>query len=156
MARRKGNAIVWVLVSVLGGGFVLAIGGVAAVVVLLASYQPHGTRVELNHGSELYYTKDVSKDEADKLAAFLNAKYVPADHKVSVQLAKPNGLRQVRFVIDEAKVGESELAFLAMGYLMSIEVFDTQPLEVHLCDPSLKTLKTIDIKGKSGAETAKK
>lgn len=156
MARRSSNTALWVVLGVLGGGFVMVSAAVAGLVVLAANLQPYGTKVKLNGESELFYTKDVTKAEADKLAAFLNDKYVPADHKVSVQLAKPGGAYQVRFVIDPAKLQESELPFTALGYLMSLEVFDGQPLQLQVCDPTFKTLKTFDIKGKSAGETAKK
>lgn len=154
MARKNSNTVLWVVLGVLGGGFLMVSVAVAGVIVLAASYQPHGTRIALKGDSELYYTKDVTKAEADKLAAFLNDKYVPADRQVSVQLAKPGGVHQVRFVIDEAKRNDVDVPFLALGYLMSMDVFGNQPLEIHLCDTSLKTLKTLDIKGKS--DTAKK
>lgn len=156
MARRKSNTALWVVLGVLGGGFLMVSVAVAGVIVLAASYQPHGTRIALKGDSELFYTKDVSKPEADKLAAFLNDKYVPADRRVSVQLAKPAGVHQVRFVIDESKVNDVDVPFLALGYLMSIDVFGNGPLEVHLCDANLKTLKTLEVKGKTGGETAKK
>lgn len=150
MAKRRSNIVLWVVLGIFGGGFVMVSAAVAGVVVLVATYQsPYGTRIQLNHESELYYTKEVSKTEADKLAAFLNDKYVTSGKPATVQLTKPNGVYQVRFVIDQSKLQEAELPFLATGYLMSTQVFDNQPLEVHLCDTNVKTVKTIDIKGKS-------
>lgn len=156
MARKNSNRVVWVVLGVFGGGAALVAMGFVGLVALAAINPPHGKRIKLNNKSELYYTKEVSKADADQLVAFLNENYFQDSKPATVQLAKPNGKHQVRFVIDESKLDQTELPFMAMGYLMSMKLFDNQPLEVHLCDTKLKTIKTIDIKGKTETESAKK
>jgi hypothetical protein len=58
-------------------------------------------------------------------------------------------------VIKEGKEKEAELPFMALGYLISLQVFEQAPLEMHLCDQRLKTVKVIEIKPASAKDAEK-
>ncbi len=143
MAKSNTLAIV---VGIIGGGIATVVLVVAGGIILLLGSGSHGKSIPLKGGSELYYTPEVTRAEADKLSVYLNDQFVKEGNpKFSAQLTKANGVYQLRMVIQESKLKEAEVPFLALGYLISMEVFDKQPLEVHLCDSGFKTLKKLDI-----------
>jgi hypothetical protein len=122
-------------------------------IALAIFYQPYGKRIDLNAGSQLYYTKTVTEPEARQLAQLLNDKFLSDnDPAVTFQLNKEAQTYQVRVVIKEGKETEAELPFMALGFLISMQVFENAPLEVHLCDKYLKTIKVLEIK-KSESKT---
>ena len=145
-----------VIGGVTAGAAVLMAGVVGVGLFLAAILQPYGKSIPLNGESHLYYTKDVTPAEADKAAKFLKAN-VTKDSKseVDLQLAKENGVPQLKAVIKEGKLQEAEVPFLLIGTLMSAEVFDGKAMRVHLCDDQFRTLKVLDIKGKSETDAAR-
>jgi hypothetical protein len=147
MATKKLVLILGVLGSML---MLFVMGGGILTAALL--YQPHGKKIALKGGSELYYTSNITDDEVQKVATLLNEKVIKEDsHKGTYQLTKVGGKYQFRAVIQPGKEKEAEVPFLALGYLISIEALKNVPLEVHLCDDQLNTVKVIEIKT-SGSE----
>jgi hypothetical protein len=135
---RLGTPLIIVACLVILAGAMLA-------VVLFGNRIAYGKRIELEHGNELYYTSTVTTDEAQRLADFLNDKIVTPEWKATFQLRKAGEVYELRLVVkegaekDEAKI----LSFRALGVLVSAEVFNQAPVEVHLCDQNLKTIKVL-------------
>src|SRR5207237_9227588 len=119
----------FILSGVVGGLLLLCCGGGGLV---LALYQPHGKKIDLRAGSQLYYKPGVTETEAQKLAQFLNESFLKdGDHPITFQLTKEAQSYQVRVVIKAGKEKDAEFPFLALGHLISLQVFEKVPLEVH-------------------------
>jgi hypothetical protein len=148
-AARGGSGWTWVLIlgglGVVGLFLVCGIAGVVGVVILGAN--SYGTRIALKNGNELYYTSAVTEAEARKVADYLDTKF--ADNKgalATYQLNKAAGKYEFRAVVQEGKENDNlaVVAFQAMGVLLSLEVLDGAPVDVHLCDRNLKTLRVVE------------
>jgi hypothetical protein len=121
------------------------LAGAVLAVVLFGNRIAYGKRIELKHGNELYYTSTVTTDEAQLLADFLNDKVLTPEWKATFQLRKEGEVYELRLVVKEGveKDEATILSFRALGVLVSAEVFNKAPVEVHLCDQNLKTIKIL-------------
>jgi hypothetical protein len=122
---------------------------VSLVVLLLAScnMKDYGTKLKFKDG-ELYYTKNVAKEDADKLGNYLVDKgFFSDDKRITVQLDK-GGKDTVlfRFVVIDSFVNKPQYADLwqAMAGELSKDVFSNKPVTVHFCDKYLTTKKVIE------------
>jgi hypothetical protein len=100
----------------------------------------HGKRLEFNN-AELFYTDNVSKQQALKLGEFLVQEGSFNGPEISVQLDKNNGTYLFRMAtitgaeqntvyVEEAK---------ALMQLLSSEVFNNAPVNFHFCDSLMHT-----------------
>ncbi len=103
----------------------------------------YGSKVD--HGNiEVYYTDGATKEEADRLGAYLLKTWQsPADRR-SVQIRKAGDGYQFRMVVKkEFQNDERTLKSLELeGARISRDVFNGAAVEAHACDERLKTLKT--------------
>ncbi len=104
-----------------------------------------GTHLKFE-GSDLFYTNRVSEDEARKLGEYLvTTGFFQKDNPGTVQLTKEGSIYQLRMVTK--KGSEEDLSLLQstgmFAAYISQDVFNKAPVEVHLCDGRLKTLKVI-------------
>jgi hypothetical protein len=112
--------------------------------VLLTGATNYGILLEVNHG-ELYYTAAVSQEDAKRLGAFLVQEKIFDGRPISMQLTKKGETAQLCFPV---KPGfEKDAAYVAsvhdLGVQISQQVFQGAPVEVHLCDNELKTLRVV-------------
>lgn len=122
-------------------------GGVMVLAILLAfglACNQYGEKLEFN-GGELYYTKNVTEAEAKKLGEYLVKEGFYDGKMKTVQLDKEGGTYQFRMVvIEEKRNDESTLEiFKTFASQISKDVFADAPVEIHVCDENLKTLKVI-------------
>jgi DUF971 family protein len=111
---------------------------------VLAACTNYGKEKTYN-GMELYRTGNVTEAQSDLLGNYL-VKEKFADGKAkTVQLAKSGAVYQVRFVVNDSTAKDVEYAKIAkfLGTMISSEVFNGAPLEVHLCDDHLNTVKVL-------------
>jgi hypothetical protein len=106
--------------------------------------QGFGTRIEIEQ-SEVYYTPAITEKEARKLVDYLVAAGALQGRDITIQLHREDAVYQFRMVVVEgAQNNPSTLEVMAgMADELSQEVFGNQPVEVHMCDPYLKTLKVV-------------
>ena len=132
----------------------------AAVLILLAvilsgmgcSSKPPaqwGKVLKYGNGGSLFYTSDVTEEEASRLRDYFLKIKTFQDEPPIVQLAKKGDVYQVRVVVDKGVI-EKELPPEVMGTVeaagllaeeVSKEVFNGAKVEWHLCDDKLKTLR---------------
>jgi hypothetical protein len=131
-----------VLGSVFGA---LVILGVVLVVLALCFGNPHGKEIKLNGGSQLFYTSNVTEAEARKLADYLNEVTENAPNAGTFQLNKRGDVYEVRMVVKDGVADDTSNDALMQlwGLGLSIKVFDKAPVEVHLCDRQLKTIRVL-------------
>jgi len=136
------------LLVILGGigafCFLCCAGLVVAVFMWPSKY---GTKVALNKGSELYYTPAVTEAEARKLADYMKKDKTFGDVEGGrFQLNKAGDAYEFRMAVKEEKAEDKgeDVAIILWAALLSTEVFDGAPVDVHLCDADLKTLRVVE------------
>jgi hypothetical protein len=105
----------------------------------------YGQKLMFN-GGKLYYTMDVTAEQANKLGNYLvQIKYFDGS-RVSVQLNKADKTYQVRFVVKPGGEQNQQAVeeFKHMGLAFSPDVFDSAPVVIHLCDDQFKTLRVVE------------
>lgn len=124
-------------------GIVVLAGGIIGAMAALPGY---GTLLTFNNG-ELYYTENVSLDEANKLGEFLVKTELFDGTRKTVQLDKKNGVYQFRVVVLPGYLDKPDMKmfFRIFGKDICNEVLAGQPLEIHMTDEFLKTKRVIDI-----------
>jgi hypothetical protein len=97
------------------------------------------------NGVELYHTDKVTDAEADSLASFLLRQKFADGNTKTVQLTKSGNTYQFRFVVKEGIDKDPEYAKTTKFFasLLSADVFNGAPVEVHMCDDRLNTLKVL-------------
>jgi hypothetical protein len=87
----------------------------------------------------------VTEAEARKLADYLNKVVDKAPNPVTFQLNKRGDVYEVRLVVkDGVAADEGQVAlFRLLGAVLSEQVFDKAPVEIHLCDRLLATLRVV-------------
>ena len=104
----------------------------------------YGTKLEYN-GGELYYTDNVSETDAKKLGDYLVKSGFFSGKKLTVQLDKSGATYQFRMVVMPEKQNDETTAAMLKVFAgeISEEVFGGAPVELHICDDSLKTIRIL-------------
>lgn len=116
---------------------------------LIISCSGYGKKIVFN-GTEVYYTSQVEKKDAEKLGAFLVRSEFANGKGKSVQLTKneENNHFVFRMVVNDeaAKSDMYEILFKAMAIQLSDSVFNASPVDFHVCDDRFNTLKELAFK----------
>ena len=115
----------------------------------------YGKKIEFNN-TDVYYTSDVTENDARKLGDFLvRSKFADGKEK-SIQLAKNKERNHFifRMVTNEeaAKNKAYEELFRAVAIQISDSVFNKQPVDFHVCNNTFKTIKELQFKPSSDAK----
>lgn len=106
-----------------------------------------GDKYMANDKSEVYYKDGATADDAKRLGNFLlENNYFDSLTEKSVQITKTVDTFNVKFVVDKAKVSETENAdmlFTIMGAAISSDVFSGKPVKVILADTRMDGFKEI-------------
>ncbi|MES2773504.1 MAG: hypothetical protein V4722_04945 [Bacteroidota bacterium] len=117
--------------------------------LVFASCSDYGKKVKCDgtKGEVYYKGEGVTESDGQKLCSYLKEiGYFDSVYK-SVQLLKAkDGGYDVRFVVDEKKLKEAASAedgFVAIGALISKNVFASQPVNIFLADDKMKDIKSL-------------
>lgn len=111
----------------------------------LSSCTNYGTKLKFKKG-ELYYTKNATKEEAEKLGNYLVAQnFFTDDHAITVQLDRAGDTTLFRFVVKDEFISKDDYAAQAASFCNSLskDVFNNKPVIIHFCDDHLKTKKIV-------------
>jgi hypothetical protein len=105
----------------------------------------YGTK-KVFKGINLYYTKNVTELEVNKLGEYLLTKPGFSDgSKADIQLNKEDKTYEYRIPIKKGLEQDKEVIdrykFIAKD--LSKNVFNDSPVDVHLCDERLQTLRVV-------------
>ena len=117
---------------------------VGAALSSLSGCSGYGKELKFN-GGQLFYTSAVSKEQADKLGDYLvKEKFFDGNPK-TVQLNKTGSTFEVRIVVKKGIEQDQKVVdvFKVMCKELSKDVFNAAPVDIHLCDENLKTLKVV-------------
>lgn len=98
----------------------------------------------VNNGTEIYYTGQVAKEDAERLGEYLTECDFSDGNTKSVQLVNEYGTWQFRMVTQEKFVDDAEMNknFNYMCLQLST-VFNGEDVDIHVCNDSLETLKVV-------------
>lgn len=113
--------------------------------VLLISCTGYGDKVVYD-GTEIYYKEGVSEEIAKKTGEYLQEIEFTDGSVKSIQLTKDSVYNfrmvvQKQFETDTTK----DFSFMALGFLLSEEVFEGASLNFQICDNTFKTVRNIPI-----------
>ncbi|WP_291636908.1 hypothetical protein [Clostridium sp.] len=115
--------------------------------VVVFSPVDFGTKLTFGEGNELYYTTNVTEEEANALGDYLvKQDYFSKDSNgMTVQLNKTGSIYEFRMVIKEGLDKDQDTidAMKTVGADLSKAVFNGETVDVHLCDNTLKTLRVV-------------
>jgi hypothetical protein len=105
-----------------------------------------GKKLMFNEG-ELYYTANVTEDQAKKLGDYLVQEGFFDGNRKTVQLDRNGDVIQFRCVVkEEYREDERQLKNLRfISHELSLNVFEGADVEVHVCDDRMKTLKVLSV-----------
>ncbi|NVK53220.1 MAG: hypothetical protein HWD85_09815 [Flavobacteriaceae bacterium] len=116
---------------------------------IILSCSGYGKKLEFNN-TEVYYTKEVFKEEAQKLGKFLVRSEFADGKEKSVQLTKNKETNHYIFRMvtnpEAAKNKAYEILFKAVAIQISDSVFNKAPVDFHVCNNTFKTLKELPFK----------
>jgi hypothetical protein len=117
---------------------------VMLIFILLSGCNFYGTEKDFD-GVQVYHTDKVTAAETDRLGNYLVKEKFANGEAKSIQLTKSGNTYQFRMVIKEGLDKDTTYWKTArfFGSMLSAQVFNGAPLEVHLCDDQLKTLKVL-------------
>jgi hypothetical protein len=105
----------------------------------------NGERIAFKNG-ELYYTENVSKEQADSLADYLEELYGDLENQKTFQLDRRGDDMIVRMCANSQALETNKLdaSFMALEMLIQQTVFTDNNVVVELCDQDLETRKSFD------------
>ena len=114
--------------------------------LLILGCSEYGAKLQYQK-TEIYYTNLIEKEEAEKLGDFLVSSKFAGENEKSVQLSKneENNHYEFRMVTTKkaAKSETYEAIFKIYAKQLSDSVFNSSPVDFHVCDNTFKTLKII-------------
>ena len=108
------------------------------------------------NGLQLFYTDNVSEEEAKRLINYLvKSEFVDGEQK-TVQLNKSGKTYEFRMVVKKGI--EQDQEYIEIGKYFTIElsesVFNNSPVDIHLCDELLNTIRVIPMSTASNKENS--
>ncbi|MFC7356743.1 hypothetical protein ACFQO1_03515 [Jejudonia soesokkakensis] len=119
---------------------------IAAAFLMLAC-DGYGEKVTYD-GTEVYYKDAALKTKAEATGAYLQEMGFTDGSSKSVQITK-DSIYNFRMVVQEGMAQDStrDVNFMALGFLLSKDVFDGENIHFDLCDNTFETIRTIPIEG---------
>lgn len=120
--------------------------GAAILSFFLVSCSDYGKK--LSYGkSELFYTKNVTKEDATKLGDYLKEQrfFIDDEKTISIQLDKLKDTFLFRMVVLDSALNDKNFIANANAFPadLSEHVFDKKPVVFHLCDNRFNVEKVI-------------
>jgi hypothetical protein len=112
--------------------------------VIFTSCSNHGDKVEFKN-LEVYYKDGAEKADAEKLGKYLEPMFTNNPETATVQLIKEGEMFTVRFVMrEDAELTEENLELMrTIQREISKNVFDSEGINMHLCNNKLETEKEL-------------
>lgn len=115
-----------------------------ALIMVSGCFLNWGKRLEFN-GGELYYTQEVTEEEATRLGEYMIESGFFDGNEKTVQIARNGTTYEFRMVIKEGLDQDEEYLWIAGIYALELSenVFEGNRTDIHLCDEHLQTLQVI-------------
>lgn len=97
--------------------------------------------------TEVRYTKNVTLEEVEQLKKFLiEFEFSNDENRKTVALDKENNIYIFKMVLDKSQI-ENEATVTLLSFFkdeLSKNVFNNQPVQIHMCDDLMNTLKIVE------------
>lgn len=117
-----------------------------ALLLIISSCNNYGKKLKYGK-NELYYTPNVTEDQAKKLGDVLEKAgfWSNGDQRKSVQLDKSTDTFLFRMVVQDKFMNDPKFIENAKTGIteLSQNAFNSQPVVMHFCDDHLKTVRII-------------
>lgn len=116
-----------------------------AALLILASCKNYGKKIPYGK-SEVFYTENVTREQAQKLGDYLNQNhFFKDDKKASVQLDKSADTFLFRMVVLDNFVNDESYINNAKIFTteLSDKVFDQKPVLINFCDKYFSTVRVV-------------
>ena len=126
-----------------------------SIMPFIQSCSDNANKLTFSNG-ELYYTEKVQKADAQKLGRYLLKEGFFNEEKRTVQLDKNGKLWVFNLVVKKGAEDDDQFIYL-FGFFssqLSRAVFNDDPVDIHLCNNKLKTLRVIPFKNPKSANQA--
>jgi hypothetical protein len=120
--------------------------GLLALMAFFVSCNNYGDKLTFD-SLELYYTDEVTEDEANDIGEFLQEMELTDGDEKAVQIDKDGDTYLFRVVTKDGYEDDDEFV-ASMKYItfqISVGVLDGAPIELHLCDDTFETKKEFDV-----------
>lgn len=136
-AKRKGFATLTILIFTM----------LFSVMLSGCSGESYGTKINFGENNELYYTENVTVEQAQALGDYLvKGEFFANDgNNRTVQLNKTGSTYEFRMVVKKG-LDQDQSTIDIMKTIatdISVNVFKGETVDVHLCDDTLKTLRVV-------------
>ena len=103
-------------------------------------------RIMAFRGSRLLYTPSVNESEAKRLGQYLLTRGIVDETSRTLWLSRTDDTYQIRLIPKEGVPIDETIVdgFRRFAYALSRDVFGEAHMEIHLCDKSFKTFRTIE------------
>ncbi|MCC7437929.1 MAG: hypothetical protein IT211_05475 [Armatimonadetes bacterium] len=121
----------------------ILLGLMLLVGIAVSGCSKHGKGLEVGKGT-LYYTENVTEDQAKKLGEALQKSSHFADKEWKAQIDKSGALWKFRMVEDAGKVNDPTFKVWVTNYNLQLSklAFNDGKVQIDLCDDDFNTLKT--------------
>lgn len=128
---------------------------IISVVYFIQSCSKNENKLNFNNG-ELYYTSAVQKADAQKLGRYLLKEGFFNEEKRTVQLDKNGKLWIFNLVVKKDAEDDDQFIYLFSFFSsqLSRAVFNDDPVDIHLCNDKLETLRVIPFKNPKSVNQA--
>lgn len=111
------------------------------ILIIFSCGQNYGRKLKYDWG-ELYYTSSVTESEANDLGRYLGQR---GFNTKMAQIDKTGSTYEFRATIKKGLENDQECIQSAkrFGKELSINVFGGNPVDMHLCDEKLKTIRVV-------------
>ncbi|MDO5517188.1 MAG: hypothetical protein Q4F66_06500 [Clostridium sp.] len=106
----------------------------------------YGEKLTYRKVNNLYYTSNVTEDEADSLGTYLlKNDFFSKEHGIDMRLDKKNGTYEVRFIVKKGLENDADVInkYKIMCSELSNNVFNKKEVDIILCDDNFNDLRTV-------------
>ncbi|WP_105616856.1 hypothetical protein [Vallitalea okinawensis] len=144
--ERGGKSASYILPTIISIVFTIAFVAVMIWSFSITKNIPENYKVYLD--DEIYYTEHVKSEEVDRLGEFLIEEgfFFEDNATVAVKLDYENNIYHVSIMIDEEYYDDQEVndALRYLWYRLTEDVFDGDPVRIHITDDLFNIIKTIN------------
>ena len=118
-----------------------------SVIPLIQSCSKNTDKLKFNN-SELYFTKEVQKADAQKLGEYLLKEGFFNEEQRTVKLDKKENIWNFKMVVKKGADEDDQYIYLfgLFSEQLSKSVFNNAPVDIYLCNEKFETLRIIPFK----------
>jgi hypothetical protein len=144
-APQRSSSLKWLLLG--GGGclfLLVCCGGLTALAIIFGPLLGRGQKLDVAD-ADFYYKDPVTKEEAQAVYQFVKEDRAGIADRFGCQVTRSGSTYEVRFPVKKGMENDdaTQRSMKLLGRRLASRAFKGQPVDVHLCDENLNTLRVI-------------